>query len=373
MGPDRWRRRFEESGLYPRVSAQDEDQAGQKHIPVNLYSTTRKSLNKHSAAYVEYAAGEGFYECRETFLLCHPDERKRWESEEWPQGRPLQRDSDPRADISSYSLTSLQMHFGFPLYSIHEIEDWRVAYLTMLQTTDRPLHKVALRMKDPFITISGTPRITPRGLDDIFTWALTISRKHFPVFMMHESLPILDMLDYEQVRRFYFIVSNPLFVSLEEFKVLIENEPALADHVETQIKLLYNRSKREHPEENFLQPKDRRDTADRLVSLLAAFASEDPPANGSFEFQPTAHGPSVHLKREPAGSPRLRALIETHFMTPCATPQLRTGLTEEMVRTRIHESPAFQRCFLEKCEEAAEYWLARGESPDELPMLLRDH
>lgn len=382
LGESQWKKSFEKSGLYPRFGIEAVEEIKDVEPKINAFTITQELLNKHSTPYLEYQAGEGFSECRETFLI-HPTliegdtdiEKLRWAKREpWPLGRQLPVEGDVETlPAAFYSLTSLQMHYGIPLYSIDEIEDWKNDYEYMLKNTDRPLHKFRARMKEPYINIAKSGNLTPSEISQVFDWAIRTSRDEYPIFFMHDELPILDMMENDIVRTTYFRLFDEGYLELDRVKELLKKEESLTDYLFREIKLVNSQIKGRAPLDEYFVYYQGEDTARVVTRLLEKLADMDNLENTSIKFKKTSTSTGVFISPEGVvEDPMLKELLTRHFLKELPTPVLKEGLTEKFVKERLMNAPSFLECFLSKCSEAYEHLLMLGKSEGDFPVALRE-
>lgn len=381
---DEWKRSFIESGLYPgRDEAAPGSGVGTKggYPKVDAFTRTKEDLNKHSSPYLEYHETTGFVPCRETFLI-HPSllqgtydvEEERWvRTEPWPLGRDIAVPGDKGAPISRYSLTSLQMHHGFPLYSLNEFEDWHAAYRDYLRDTDRPLHKFRIHMKNPLISPSQGGTLSESQVREVFEWALQVSRTDFPIFFFHQGTPILNMLEEDLVRAFYFQLYEEKYVPLDEIMRLYGEEPAFQEHLFERVLTLYNRNSTKglSPLDPYVEAgldADEKTLKGLFDGLLKAGVQGDE----YLRLRLTDGTGEVFVSPQGTSKPRLHELLMGCFLLTIGRPMLRGGLTEESIRDRLLRVPAFLEAFLNKCREACDFLETKGQSERDWPSALRE-
>ena len=378
LGEDQWRKSFTKSGLYP-VFGVDAANIRKKDEPkIDAYTITKESVNKNSFPYLEYQQTEGFEKSGQIFLirpsLWEGDtdiEYQRWvEKEPWPEGD--QRPVIGSASVSPYSLTSLQMHYGIPLYSIDEIEDWKSDYEYMLKNTDRPLHKFRTRMKEPYINIAKASDMTRSEISQVFDWAIRTSDEYL-IFFMHDDLPMLDMLENDIVRTTYFRLFDEEYLELDKVKELLKKEESLTDYLFREIKLVNSQIKGNAPLDEYFAYHQGQDAARVVTRLLEKLADMDNLENTSIKFKKTSTSTGVFISPEGVvEDPMLKELLTRHFLKELPTPVLKEGLTEKFVKERLMNAPSFLECFLSKCSEAYEHLLMLGKSEGDFPVALRE-
>ena len=368
LGKDRWKLPFTESGLYPmEVTALS---GGRSDIKVDAYRDTARTLVRDSAPYLEYQQGEKF-DTFHAILLIHPDqdmEKLKWKGQPWPEGR--KHFLEGQADASPYSLTCLQFHFGLPLYSIDEIEEWKTDYEHILKTDDRPLHKFDLPMKEPYINVTGVASLTQTDIKECLDWALEVSKKDYPIFL-NDNPPILDALENNSIKQIYFELFDDVYLELDRIGELLRKNQGLAQCLEQVIKPLFYQLNT-CPIEQYLELSRVSNKVPVLIDLLKKLGKSSPSGHTGLRFRNSDGTLKVFIQPSIARDNSLHNLLKLHFLKPLQKPKLKDGIDKDYILAELNRSTSFRECFFNKCIEACNELRRNGQLESEWPSALRE-
>jgi hypothetical protein len=377
FGTTLWTRAFTESRFFPQEEA-GAGVEGQNAVPDNAYRRVFDGLISRSAPFLEYGRGEKF-DIHSTTILLHPTrivgfddiESQIWRSFPWPAEQHF---LFAEGQHKNHSLTCFQFHFGLPLYSIDEIEEWKQNYEFLLKSDNIPLHKVHMPMPEPYINVAGENGYTDSNLRICLDWALGNSGL-YPVFSCIDP-PLLDALEDPAVQEFYLILRENEFIDRTDLEEILRAQAIiLPPLVATELKRLLGLSGKE----------------DRELYLSLAMATDKvPPLLECFDRFTTATLPSdvfssplircrhdgtkwiFFIAPEITADERLRNTLSRRFQNPLSKPVFKTGIDKDTVLNEIKSNAAFRDRFVAKCLEAATHLRLMGQPETSFPEALRE-
>ncbi|MEA2061548.1 MAG: tubulin-like doman-containing protein [Thermodesulfobacteriota bacterium] len=362
---ENWERTFTQSGLYHRPGV-DQNWESQG-IDTQAYKKTMKSLIELSAPYLKYNASKGFDVCKETFFI-YPEYREHkidvekliWEKNSLPEGNDFWLTSS--AAEGTFCLTCLQLHYGIPLFSVNQFDEWKEEYDKVLLRTDRPVHKFDLSaMKEPYI--ENLP-IDENSVNQLFSWLLDeISNDLFPAFNIINTTPVLNLLDDPDVYEFYFKTRKKHFLSIHELKSLLKKKDLLIDYIIILLELNMNNCSGSFSHEEYLRLKQLKNNMALLPDILKKFSEFDAGNLKHIEFkrEDETSPPKVWVSPEFAKEENIQPLIENNFYQILADPEFLEHNREDVLAS-INKYAWFKKAFWKKCREAENFLIKTGNS-----------
>ncbi|OQX16224.1 MAG: hypothetical protein BWK76_11935 [Desulfobulbaceae bacterium A2] len=191
LGQDLWRQTFTQLGLYFPGPGGLTPAAMHGMVNPNAYQITAGKLLKISAPFLEYRE-ERFHAHRENFMIF-PQQLVEgtdvagglWQKQAWPERKHFRVGG---GDVSPYTVTCLQMHFGLPLYCIDEFKEWKDDYEYIHTYDDRPLHKFIFSMPEPYIDVQAQQHVSSADIKECFDWACSVPGNSHSRFGMRHRL-----------------------------------------------------------------------------------------------------------------------------------------------------------------------------------------
>jgi|GEM_PF-5446638 hypothetical protein len=343
-----WNKTFSESGMFPLGGLHS---ATRWHL--HAYENTMDELIKRSSPYLEYQDNDGFETYKETFIVfpsASLQELKKWESTPVPGNKEFRFVGD--AECSPYHITMLQLHYGLPLYSIDEIEDWLENYRSVLASESRPLHKFKFRLREPYINTTEMKKSYPREqVEELYQWAKRVSEQGRFSILIHvpgHEVWIVDS-DEEAVEEFYFRIYEEVFLSLEEIERLLEEHAPLREDIKSLVKNVINRlagSSLSRTIDDFATGSD--EEKDKLMlDVLRELSKKELPSDCDIKVNREG---KIHIV--PEACPDGYHLLKAIFYRKKARRELKDGITDEKIIEELSNNPEFFTAFLKRCEEA---------------------
>jgi len=346
---------------------------------VDAYRKVFAELTSRSKPYLEYSE-EKFY-IHATTIVLRPSnlvgeadlERNTWEPLSWPGHDKRFLPSD--GNHKNYSLTCFQFHFGLPLYSIDEIEDWKRDYEYILKHDDRPLHKVNLPLPEPYINVLGASGYSESDLKSCFEWAVR-NNTSYPIFFTLNP-PILHMLEDPEVENIYFILREDQYIDRTELDAWMRGSAnALLDGIERELIRLLSATASASDPTLFLQLARAEDKIPLLLQLCDTLAPLPMPQGlkpeRRIQIKAGGSGWTVFIDPQITDDEHQRHMIIQRFQKATDPPTLKTDINQERVEMEIMTNAAFRDRFIEKCKEAVMHLRRNNIAEATFPECLRE-
>lgn len=360
---DFWQRSFSQSGMFPKPGVDMDWQ--KKGIDINAYERTMNKLVKNSSPYLEYSSSKGFDVCQENIFIHPPNsniinECTIWQKQTLPMGRNFWLHS--ASSHGAYSLSCIQFHYGIPLYSIDKFNEWKEAYDYMVKSTDRPIHKFDdTPMQEPYVEEIGKINIDESTIKSLFDWALEISKTYYPIFLNHEDIPVLEMLDNKQLLSFYFTTHSKQFKSQSDFEEILSTYHDLSSVLLKKIQLLAN-FYGDLSIQDYIYIKEPQTKARLIVQKLLLYSEKSPKGeeHSFFEINHDEERQPLFWISSSGYDEKIADTIHQNFYLEMEVPELKKGINKNDILLYIKTNGWFRNLFLEKCKEAHENLVKMG-------------